>query len=82
MLDPERIVVTGEFARAGELLLGPLRHALEARILIEPDGIPDVVQGQLGSKAAVTGALSFAIDSTDLRQSTWKRPVHLKKACT
>lgn len=69
VLDPERIVVTGEFARAGELLLGPLRHALEARILIEPDGIPDVVQGQLGSKAAVTGALSFAIDSTDLRQS-------------
>lgn len=70
VLDPERIVVTGEFARAGELLLGPLRRALESRLLVEPDGTPEVVQGQLGAKAAVTGAVSLAIESVDLRQTT------------
>lgn len=69
VLDPERVVVTGEFARAGELLLGPLRHALEARLVIEADGSPDVVQGQLGQTASVTGALALAIESVDLMAS-------------
>lgn len=69
LLDPERVVVTGEFARAGELLLGPMRHALESSLVVEVDGTPDVVQGQLGERAAVTGALALAIESVDVTQA-------------
>jgi predicted NBD/HSP70 family sugar kinase len=69
VLDPERVVVTGEFARAGELLLGPMRHALESMLIIDADGTPDVVQGQLGEKAAVTGALAVAIEAVDVTRA-------------
>lgn len=62
LLDPERVVVTGDLARAGELLLGPMRHALEAGLLLDPDGNPDLVAGQLGDEAAVSGAVLLAID--------------------
>ena len=57
---------TGEFARAGELLLGPIRHALESSLIVDVDGTPDVVQGQLGEKASVTGALALAIEAVDV----------------
>lgn len=69
LLDPERLVVTGEFARAGELLLGPMRHALESSLIVDADGTPDVVQGQLGERAAVTGALALAIESVDVTRA-------------
>jgi len=62
LLDPERIVVSGELAQAGELLLGPLRHTLERSLLVTQDDAPDVVQGQLGNRAEVFGAVSYAID--------------------
>lgn len=62
MLDPERIVVSGELAQAGELLLGPIRHTLERSLLVAQDDAPEVVQGQLGNRAEVVGAVSYAID--------------------
>jgi predicted NBD/HSP70 family sugar kinase len=64
VLDSERVVVGGEFARAGELLLGPMRHAFEASLLVEPDGTPDLIPGQLGDDAAVLGAVAVALDET------------------
>jgi predicted NBD/HSP70 family sugar kinase len=69
VLDPERVVVTGEFARAGELLLGPMRQALESSLIVDVDGTPDVVQGQLGEKASVTGALALAIEAVDVTRA-------------
>ncbi|MFD1721580.1 ROK family transcriptional regulator [Amnibacterium endophyticum] len=66
LLDPERIVVSGELARAGELLIGPLRHALEAGLLVAPHGAPDVVTGQLGEGAAALGAALLAIERAEL----------------
>lgn len=66
LLDPERIVVGGDLARAGELLLGPLRHAIERSIIVDDESIPDVVQGQLGNRAAVLGALVYAIDQVNI----------------
>jgi predicted NBD/HSP70 family sugar kinase len=62
LLDPERIVVGGELARAGELLLGPLRHAVERSIIVNDDMMPDIVQGQLGARAATMGAIAYAVD--------------------
>ena len=62
LLDPERIVVGGELARAGELLLGPIRHATEHSVIVSDDSVPDIVQGQLGTRAATLGAIVYAVD--------------------
>jgi len=62
LFDPERVIVGGELARAGELLLGPLRHAAERAVIVDRDAMPDIVQGQLGIRAATLGAVAFAID--------------------
>ncbi len=70
LLDPERIVVGGDFARAGELLLGPMRHALESTVLVEADGTPDLVQSQLDGSAAVLGAVGLAVDEAGIPRST------------
>ncbi|WP_344779873.1 ROK family transcriptional regulator [Microbacterium kribbense] len=67
LLDPERIVVGGELARAGELLLGPIRMAMENTILVDRADAPDLVQGQLGLTAAAMGAVVLAIDQTNVR---------------
>ena len=66
LLDPERVVVGGELARAGELLLGPMRHAVERSIIVSQDLMPDIVQGQLGVRAATLGAVVHAVDSISL----------------
>ncbi|MGM7698808.1 ROK family transcriptional regulator [Microbacterium sp. A84] len=69
LFDPERIIVGGDLARAGELLLGPIRLAMENTVIVSGDGVPDVVQGQLGIGAAARGAAVLAIDETNVRQS-------------
>ncbi|QNE36080.1 ROK family transcriptional regulator [Leifsonia shinshuensis] len=66
LLDPERVVVGGELARAGELLLGPMRHAVERSIIVNEDLMPDIVQGQLGVRAATLGAVAHAVDSISI----------------
>ena len=66
LLDPERVVVGGELARAGELLLGPMRHAVERSIIVGEDLMPDIVQGQLGNRAATLGAVAYAVDCVSI----------------
>jgi predicted NBD/HSP70 family sugar kinase len=62
LFDPERLVVGGELAQAGEILLAPLRHALERSALHGLAGFPTVVQGALGDRAELLGCLALAID--------------------
>lgn len=62
ILDPERVVVSGDLATAGELLLGPMRHTIERSLLVAPENAPEVIQGQLGKQAEVLGAVYYAID--------------------
>jgi predicted NBD/HSP70 family sugar kinase len=66
LVDPDRVVVGGELAEAGELLLSPLRHALERSTLATASGVPDVVKGDLGERAEVLGAVLFALDSAQM----------------
>jgi predicted NBD/HSP70 family sugar kinase len=66
LFDPERVVVGGELARAGELLLGPIRQAMESTTLASGAEVPDVVQGQLGLSASALGAVVRAIDETNV----------------
>ena len=67
LFDPDLIVIGGEMAEAGELLLAPLRHELE-RASIGTSG-PAVVPGMLGDRAAVLGCLAAAIDNV---AAEWK----------
>ena len=60
LIDPERIVVGGEVAAAGEILLAPLRHALERSIL--GGGVPEIVAASFGEWAETRGALALALD--------------------
>lgn len=66
VIDPERVVIGGELAQAGELLLGPIRHTLERSVILPPTSVPDVVQGQLGLRAELMGAVGLAIDQLSL----------------
>jgi predicted NBD/HSP70 family sugar kinase len=61
LINPQRIVVGGELAQAGEILLAPLREAI-ARAAI-PSAAEDalVTAGVLGDRAEVLGALALAL---------------------
>lgn len=59
-LGPETVVVGGELAAAGEVLLGPLRDAVTARAVPSTRGAVPVVGGELGDRADILGALALA----------------------
>jgi predicted NBD/HSP70 family sugar kinase len=64
-VNPECIVVGGELAETGELLLGPLREAIRHRVLLNQIAPLEVVPAQLGQRAEVIGALELVLRSTD-----------------
>jgi predicted NBD/HSP70 family sugar kinase len=66
LFDPQRIVIGGELAEAGESLLAPLRHALERSVLIGEAGMPEVVPAVHGERAELVGALRLAIESMEV----------------
>jgi predicted NBD/HSP70 family sugar kinase len=68
VLDPERVVVGGELARACELLLGPLRREVERSIVAGIDATPDIVQDQLGVRASTIGAIAYAVDQVAIQR--------------
>lgn len=67
LLDIERIVVGGELAGAGEILIGPIRHTVERSVLVEGSRAPQVVPAKLGPRSATMGAIALAIDGSGLR---------------
>lgn len=62
LLDPSRLVIGGELARSGELLLGPLRRSLECSVITSRHTIPEVIPSQLVERAEVMGAVLHATD--------------------
>lgn len=70
LLDPEVVVVGGDLAHAGEVLLGPLRAALEDRVLPTTAGPPEVVTSALGDQAEVRGALALALEAAQVAAPT------------
>lgn len=67
IFDPELVIIGGELAEAGELLLAPLRHEFERATL--GGTAPSVVSGMLGDRAVVLGCLAAAIDNV---AAEWK----------
>ncbi|MER7772592.1 ROK family protein [Kitasatospora sp. NPDC096140] len=60
LLDPERIVIGGGLAGAGEDLLGPLRSSLAERLAFRPP--PRLLRAELGHRAGSLGAALLALD--------------------
>jgi predicted NBD/HSP70 family sugar kinase len=61
LLDPERIVVGGDLGVAGELLLAPLREALRLSAIRSAADDAEVVEGALGERAEVLGAVALVL---------------------
>ena len=62
LLAPERIVVGGGVAGAGELLLEPIRAELRQRVRVAPVERVDVVPAELGPGAGAIGAALWAAE--------------------
>jgi predicted NBD/HSP70 family sugar kinase len=65
-VNPQVIVVGGELAETGDLLLRPLREAVRRNVLLNQIAPLEVVPAALGSRAEVIGALVLALQSTAL----------------
>jgi predicted NBD/HSP70 family sugar kinase len=60
LFNPDRIIVGGELARAGELLLDPLRLTLVRYGIPSAVADLDLVVGELGERAQLLGAVALA----------------------
>ncbi len=59
-LNPERIVIGGGIAQAGELLFGPVRQTILTRAFALPAQSVQVLAAQLGPQAGIVGASVLA----------------------
>ena len=65
VLNPERIIIDGGLAEAGEILLGPVRQSLQqhtVRLIWQSLGEAHIVSGMLRAKAIATGAALSTLD--------------------
>lgn len=77
ILNPSRVVLGGDLAEAGELVLGPIRESVSRYAIPSAAQRLSVVPGSLGARAEVLGALALVLsemgDSTLLDGNV---PVH------
>jgi glucokinase len=66
ILNPELVVIGGGVTKAGELLLEPVRQAVEKRALNGPSRIVGVVPAALGDDVCVMGAIVNAMERLGL----------------
>ncbi len=81
LLNPSRVVLGGDLAEAGELVLGPIRESVARYAIPSAARQLSVVPGALGGRAEVLGALALVLsemgDSTLLEGSTQSAPATL-----
>jgi predicted NBD/HSP70 family sugar kinase len=61
LFNPHRVVVGGALGAAGEYLLGPIRDSLRRGAIRSAADDVQVVQGQLGERAEVLGAVALVL---------------------
>lgn len=65
LVNPDLVVVGGELGRAGDVLLDPLRHALSRSAVPSAVDAVTVVQGVLGDRAEMLGAVALVLREAD-----------------
>jgi glucokinase len=60
ILNPERIIVSGEMAEFGDLFIEPIRTRLDGLL----PALPDIVLSELKTDAAILGAVATALRQT------------------
>ena len=63
VLDPDRVIIGGGVAQAGDLILEPCRRQVARQVLAEAAGQVPVVPAELGPHAAAVGAAWLARES-------------------
>src|SRR5439155_8229572 len=66
LFNPERIVVGGDLAAAGEALIAPLRAAIERSAIQSAADDVEIVASTLGERAEVLGATALALHDAPL----------------
>ena len=61
LFNPHRVVVGGDLGAAGELLLDPIRDSLRRGAIRSAADDVEVVQGELGERAEVLGAVALVL---------------------
>jgi len=72
---PQRVVVGGELAETGDVLLGPIREALRRRALLSVPEPLEVVPAALGTRAELVGSFVLALQETDLLAAPGRVPL-------
>jgi predicted NBD/HSP70 family sugar kinase len=65
LLSPQMIIVGGELALAGDVLLTAIRDSMGRRAVAVPTQATEVVAGVLHERAGVLGALALALQESD-----------------
>ena len=69
LVNPERIVVGGSMARAGDLLFDPLRESVNLRAIPSAAEDVEIVPGELGERAELLGAVALVLQEASLVQA-------------
>src|SRR5918994_607813 len=72
LINPERIVVGGSMAVAGDVLLDPLREAVGLRAIPSAAEDVEIVPGELGGRAELLGAVALVLHEAG---PAWSGPV-------
>jgi predicted NBD/HSP70 family sugar kinase len=65
-VNPQCVVVGGELAETGEILLRPMREALRRRVLLNQIAPLEVIPAELGNAAEVAGAIALVMQHADV----------------
>ena len=65
LLGPQLLIIGGELAAAGDLLLDAVRGSMARRAVSLPSPTPEVTTGRLSERAGVLGALALALQQSD-----------------
>ncbi len=65
LLSPQLIIIGGELAASGEVLLSAIRDSLARRTMALPAHAPKITTGAFSERAGVLGALALALQETD-----------------
>lgn len=60
ILDPERIIISGDLAEFGDLFVEPIQARLDGLI----PAVPEIILSDLGMDAAILGAVAIALQQT------------------